>query len=66
MSKEEILRNQSNANSVGITAYLSEDGYIWKMILKAMQEYSNKNTKLLICYRYLKNQNLMVTINLSS
>lgn len=26
MSKEEILRNQSNANSVGITAYLSEDG----------------------------------------
>lgn len=43
MSKEEILRNQSNANSVGITAYLSEDGYIWKMILKAMQEYSNQN-----------------------
>ena len=60
MSKEEILRNQSNANSVGITAYLSEDGYIWKMILKAMQEYSNKNTKLLICYRYLKNQMLGV------
>ena len=45
MSKEEILRNQSNANSVGITAYLSEDGFVWKMILNAMQRFSDQNTK---------------------
>lgn len=41
-TKEEILKSQENAMNINITHYLSEDGYVWKMILKAMQEYTDQ------------------------
>lgn len=34
----EILKSQKFANSLGITEYISEDGFVWKLILKAMKE----------------------------
>jgi len=36
---EEILEVQENAEGRLITKYISKDGYIWKMILNAMEQY---------------------------
>jgi hypothetical protein len=43
MNKEianKILKAQKNSQQFPIDAYLSEDGYVWQMILKAMDEYA--------------------------
>jgi hypothetical protein len=41
-TKEEILSSQCNANGQPITNYIGQDGYVWKLILRAMQEYANQ------------------------
>ena len=48
LTKDEILENTLNAQGFPITAYVSKDGFVWKMFLKAMQEYSDQNTKPLL------------------
>lgn len=37
---EQILEQQVNAQNYPITDYIGKDGYVWKMILKAMEEYA--------------------------
>jgi hypothetical protein len=45
MTAEEILKKQTNAEDRPITKYLSSDGFIWKMILKAMEEYAEQQVE---------------------
>ena len=40
-TKEEILEQQRNAEGIPITDYIGKDGYVWRMIETAMEEYAN-------------------------
>lgn len=47
-TKEEILLSVKNANNNLLTNYISPDGYVWKMILEAMQEYADQEVNKVI------------------
>ena len=47
MTKKEILLKQINAENVPLTDYISTDGYVWKMVENAMEEYHQAKLKLL-------------------
>lgn len=45
MVAEETLEKQRNAQQILITEYISKDGYLWAMILKAMEEYAKTHAE---------------------
>ena len=45
-TKEEILKKQLNAEDRPITDYIGINGYVWNMILNAMEEYAQQQVKL--------------------
>lgn len=47
MTKKEILLKQRNAENAPLTDYIGTDGYVWKMIENAMEEYHQAKLKLL-------------------
>ena len=47
MTKKEILLKQRNAENAPLTNYIGTDGYVWKMIENAMEEYHQDKLKLL-------------------
>ena len=47
MNKKEILLKQRNAENAPLTDYIGTDGYVWKMIENAMEEYHQDKLKLL-------------------
>ena len=47
MTKKEILLKQRNAKNAPLTDYIGTDGYVWKMIENAMEEYHQDKLKLL-------------------
>ena len=47
MTKKEILLKQKNAENAPLTSYIGVDGYVWKMIENAMEEYHQAKLKLL-------------------
>ena len=47
MTKKEILLKQRNAENAPLTDYIGTDGYVWKMIENAMEEYHQDKLKLL-------------------
>jgi hypothetical protein len=47
-TKAEILSSQCSANGQPITNYIGQDGYVWKLILRAMQEYADQETTKVI------------------
>lgn len=42
MTKKEILLKQRNAENAPLTNYIGTDGYVWKMIENAMEEYAQQ------------------------
>ena len=40
---EEILKNTSNASGHKLSEYISDAGYVWQMIIKAMKEYGTQS-----------------------
>ena len=47
MTKKEILLKQRNIENAPLTDYIGTDGYVWKMIENAMEEYHQDKLKLL-------------------
>jgi len=47
MTKKEILLKQRNSENAPLTNYIGTDGYVWKMIENAMEEYHQAKLKLL-------------------
>jgi len=45
-SKSEILEQQENAQGNKITEYIGKDGYVWQMILNAMEEYAQQQVNV--------------------
>lgn len=39
MTKTEILKNITNSQGAKLTEYISPDGFVWKMIENAMEQY---------------------------
>lgn len=66
-TKEEILENTLNEQGLPITAYVSKDGFVWKMFLNAMQEYADQqNNHLTEQLAYVQSQLTLSEAQLTS